>query len=60
MESQVHTGGGSATTSAGASQPAAPEPAKRPREPSPPAPRAGAAEAGFDFSALSSDEEEEE
>ena len=44
---------------AGSSQTAATAPAKRPREASPPPPRAGRAP-DFDFSAFSSDEEEEE
>src|SRR4051812_22813683 len=46
-------------TRAGSSRPAAPALAKRPRDPTPPPPHAGGGP-GFDFSALSSDEEEEE
>src|SRR4051812_21493342 len=48
-----------AATGAGSSQTTVTAPAKRPREPTPPPPRAGGGP-GFDFSALSSDEEEEE
>src|SRR4051812_13510238 len=47
-----------AAAGAGSSQTTVTAPAKRPREPTPPPPRAGG-EPGFDFSALSSDEEEE-
>src|SRR4051812_18477965 len=48
-----------AATGGGASRSTAPAPSKRPRGPTPQPPRAGGGP-GFDFSTLSSDEEEEE